>query len=173
MSVASKEKLIKKLSNKNYRDAYVEESVKTSMPFQIKALREQRDWSQAILGKQTSMKQNAISRIESAEYGALGINTLLRLASAFDCALLVKFVPFSRLLSEFEDVSSKALEVSAFGEDSFENKTKQYDSSPSVFENTNQIFTATPSEHLDSTYALFENSLPIVTVSNSSNSLVH
>lgn len=117
MSVTSKERLLKKLTKKAYRDAYSEESVKTSLPFQIKAMREQRDWSQAILGKKTDMKQNAVSRLESAEYGNLSINTLIRLANAFDCGLLVKFVPFSRLVREFEDVSPSALEVSGFDED--------------------------------------------------------
>lgn len=114
MSVISKEKLLKKLSNKEYRDAYAEESVKTSLPFQIKAMREQRDWSQAILGRKSEMKQNAVSRLESAEYGNLSVNTLLRLANAFDCGLLVRFVPFSRLLKEFNDVSPKALETESY-----------------------------------------------------------
>lgn len=117
MSVVSKEKLLKKLSKKAYRDAYAEESVKTSLPFQIKAMREQRDWSQAILGRKSNMKQNAVSRLESAEYGNLSVNTLLRLANCFDCALLVKFVPFSRLVREFEDVSPSALEVGGFEDD--------------------------------------------------------
>lgn len=117
MSVTSKEKLLRKLSKKAYREAYAEESVKTSLPFQIKAMREQRTWSQIILGKESGMKQNAISRLESAEYGNLNINTLLRLAKAFDCALLVKFVPFSRLVREFEDVSPNALEVDSFHDD--------------------------------------------------------
>lgn len=117
MSVVSKEKLVNKLSNWQYRNAYAEESVKTSLPFQIKAIREQRDWSQAILGKESDMKQNAVSRLESAEYGNLNINTLLRLANAFDCGLLVKFVPFSRLLKEFNDVSPAALEVDEFAND--------------------------------------------------------
>ncbi len=114
MSVGSKEKLLRKFQNREYRNAYAEESVKTCLPFQIKAIREQRDWSQAILGKESDMKPNAVSRLESAEYGNLNINTLLRLANAFDCGLLVKFVPFSRLLMEFEDVSSKSLEVDEY-----------------------------------------------------------
>lgn len=117
MSVVSKTKLLQKLSKKAYRDAYAEESVKTSLPFQIKAMREQRNWSQIVLGNKSSMKQNAISRLESAEYGTLNINTLIRLANAFDCGLLVKFVPFSRLVKEFEDVSPNALEVKSFEDD--------------------------------------------------------
>ena len=114
MSVTSRLKLLAKLRNKEYRDAYVEEKVTTSLPFQIRALREQREWSQAELGNQAEMRQNAVSRLEDAESGTPSISTLLRLARAFDVALLVKFVPFTKLLSEFSDVSSEALAVSTF-----------------------------------------------------------
>jgi transcriptional regulator with XRE-family HTH domain len=119
MSVTSKIKLLAKLRDKDYRDAYVEEKVATSLPFQIRALREQpgRDWSQAELGKRAGMRQNAISRLEDAESGTPSINTLLRLARAFDVALLVKFVPFSKLLSEFADLSSEALSAFSFEEE--------------------------------------------------------
>jgi len=118
MSVVSKEKLVRKLGKREYRNAYAEESVKTSLPFQIRAIREQRNWSQEILGDKAGMKQNAVSRLESEEYGNLNVSTLLRLANAFDCGLLVKFVPFSKLLLEFEDVSPYALTVKTFPEDS-------------------------------------------------------
>lgn len=116
MSVTSRLKLLAKLGNKEYRDAYVEEKVATSLPFQIRALREQpgREWSQAELGERAGMRQNAISRLEDAESGTPSITTLLRLARAFDVALLVKFVPFSKLLSEFADSSSEALSALSF-----------------------------------------------------------
>lgn len=116
MSVTSKIKLLAKLRDKEYRNAYVEEKVATSLPFQIRALREQpdRDWSQAELGRRAGMRQNAISRLEDAESGTPSISTLLRLARAFDVALLVKFVPFSKLLHEFADLSSEALSAQSF-----------------------------------------------------------
>jgi transcriptional regulator with XRE-family HTH domain len=114
MSVTSKIKQLAKLKRKAYRDAYVEEHVKTSLPFQIRTLREQREWSQRDLGEKTGMRQNAVSRLEKPDYGSLNVNTLLRLASAFDVALLIKFVPFRKLLDEFSDLSTKALEVSSF-----------------------------------------------------------
>ena len=119
MSVTSRLKLLRKLRNKQYRDAYVEQNVKTSLPFQIRTLREQpeREWSQGELGERADMRQNAISRLENADYGNLNINTLLRLASAFDVALLVKFVPFRKLLDEFKDLSANALEVGSFDQE--------------------------------------------------------
>lgn len=109
--------LINKLKNREYRRGWVEEGMKMVLPYQIQANRTKRDWSQAILGREAGMKQNAVSRLESMDYGNLSINTLLRLADAFDCGLLVKFVPFSRLVREFEDVSPSALEVESFTDD--------------------------------------------------------
>ncbi|CAN5575101.1 hypothetical protein BH24ACI2_BH24ACI2_08470 [soil metagenome] len=112
-----REKLVKKLTNKEYRDAWVDESVKTVIPYQIQAMRNQRDWSQDILGKKADMKQNVISRLESMNYGNLSVSTLLRIAHGLDCGLLVKFVPFSQLVKEFEDVSPSALQVNSFSDD--------------------------------------------------------
>jgi transcriptional regulator with XRE-family HTH domain len=112
-----RQKLAKKLTNKEYRDAWVDESVKSIVPYQIQAIRKQRGWSQAFLGEKAGMLPNAVTRLESVAYGNLSINTLLRIAHSFDCGLLVKFVPFSRLVGEFEDVSPNALEVDSFHDD--------------------------------------------------------
>ncbi len=112
-----REKLVKKLTNKDYRDAWVDESVKMLVPYQIQAIRNQRGWSQEILGSKAGMLRNAVSRLESIDYGNLSVNTLLRIAHGLDCGLLVKFVPFNRLVKEFDDVSPKALEVDSFEDD--------------------------------------------------------
>jgi hypothetical protein len=48
------------------------------------------------------------------------------MAAAFDVALLVKFVSFSRFLREFEDVSPSALEVPSFCDDHFSSVNFQY-----------------------------------------------
>lgn len=112
-------KTIEKLWNKPYRDAYVESHVKIGIPYQIQALREQagRKWSQAELGRRTHKPANVICRLEDPEYGRPTIRTLLEVASAFDVALLVKFVSYGRFLTEFEDVSPEALEVPSFTND--------------------------------------------------------
>ena len=58
-----------------------------------------------------------IARVEDINYGNLSLNTLLKIASAFDIGLLVKFVPYSRLVREFEDTSIAAVNVPAFSDD--------------------------------------------------------
>lgn len=120
--------MIEKLRNKAYRDAYVESHIKVGIPYQIRALREQksRKWSQRELGKRCGKQANVISRLEDPEYGGHTIRTLLQLASAFDVALLVKFISYSRFLKEFEEVSPSALEVPSFCDDHFSSLNLRY-----------------------------------------------
>jgi transcriptional regulator with XRE-family HTH domain len=99
----------KLLTNKAFRDAYVYEHVRNGVSFQIRAMREEKGWTQGKLGEISEKPRNVITRLEDPNYGKLTIRTLLEIASAFDVALLVKFVPFSRLLREYEDTSPSAL----------------------------------------------------------------
>lgn len=99
------------LANKNYRSAFVEESVKTGIAFQTRALRLRANWSQKELGEKSGKPQNVISRLENPDYGNFTIKTLLDLAAAFDIALSVKFVSFSELLNQLRNVSPEALAV--------------------------------------------------------------
>ena len=117
MSFGSKKGLVEELQNKKFRDAYVAEHVKTSVPIQIYILREQRHWNQTQLAERAKTTQTVISRLEDPDYGRLSISSLLKLASAFDVALLVKFVPFTRLFEEFEDTSPEALSAKSFTEE--------------------------------------------------------
>lgn len=112
-------KIIKELKNKEYRDAFAVEHIDTGIPFQVQALREQRGWSQNDLGNHADMAQEAISRIEDPNYGKLTIKTLKRLASAFDVGLMVRFVPFSDLVEWELNLSPGSLGVSSFNEDSY------------------------------------------------------
>src|SRR5437660_11155497 len=117
MSFGSKKRLVEELKNKKFRDAYVAEHVKTSVPIQIYILREQRHWNQTQLAERAKTTQTVISRLEDPDYGRLSISSLLKLASAFDVALLVKFVPFTRLFEEFEDTSPETLSAKSFMEE--------------------------------------------------------
>jgi transcriptional regulator with XRE-family HTH domain len=118
VSVASEKKRIAKLAdNKAYRDAYVTEHVKTSVPLQIRHLREEHTLTQTQLAEKAQTTQTVISRLEDPNYGNLTLNSLLKIAAAFDIGLLVKFVPFSRLLLEFQDLSPKTLSVQSFIEE--------------------------------------------------------
>lgn len=118
MSINSRPKLLIKLNNKRYRDAYVTEHVKTGIAFQIRALRSKKGLSQGGLADLAKTKQAVISRLEDPDYGKISLNSLYKLANALDVALLVKFVPYTKFLKDIEDVSPKKLAVNDFTEES-------------------------------------------------------
>jgi len=110
VSLLSRKTLTKKLlQSKKFRAAYVFEHIKRSIPFQVRTMRTEREWSQAKAGEEIGKPQNVISRLESPAYGKLTLQTLLDIAKGFDVGLIIKFVPFSRLVREYEDVSFDAL----------------------------------------------------------------
>jgi transcriptional regulator with XRE-family HTH domain len=108
------EKFVTKLDRKDYRHAYMAEGVRTWIARQVRALREQREMSQADLGREADKPQSAISRIEDPDYGKLTLQTLFDLAAAFDLPLLVQFVDWEDWLSRMNDVSSAALEKASY-----------------------------------------------------------
>jgi transcriptional regulator with XRE-family HTH domain len=117
MSGSSGSSVREDLADKEFRHAYAARHITTGIAYQIRALREQRGWSQAELGRQAGKPQSVISRLESPDYGKLSVQTLLELAAAFDVALMVRFVSFSDLLERTRDLSPEALAVPSFGEE--------------------------------------------------------
>lgn len=75
----------------------MESHLNKNLAFQIRALRDQVDWTQHDLARRVGMNQNAISRLENPNYGKATLTTLKRIAAAFDVAIVVRFVPFSQL----------------------------------------------------------------------------
>lgn len=110
----SRQKVLGKLKNKRYRDAFVREKVRTGIPNQVFILRKQAGKTQGELAKLAKTTQTVISRVEDPNYGKLTLSSLVKLANGLDIGLLVKFVPFSKLLDEVEDVSAPALAADNF-----------------------------------------------------------
>ncbi len=96
---------LKELKNKEYREAFMEEIVGTSLAFQVRRLREARDWTQEHLATRTGKAQETISQWENPNYGKYSLTTLKQLAAAFDVALLVRFVSFGELADWVVDVA--------------------------------------------------------------------
>lgn len=100
--------LLRSLKDKAFRDTFVETEIETLVPFQIRAMRRQRGWNQNELATRAGMAQGRISILENPNYeGAVNVKTLIKLASAFDVGLIVRFAPFS----EIAEWSSKMSEV--------------------------------------------------------------
>ena len=116
--MSTKAKLIRNLrKSKKYRDAFVDSEISVGIPFQIRALREQRTWSQKELAEATSMLQPRICAMEQAGYGNFTLNTLKKLASAFDVGLLVRFAPFGELVNWADSFSPDSFSVPNCEED--------------------------------------------------------
>jgi transcriptional regulator with XRE-family HTH domain len=112
-------KLLEKLRRKAYREAYVEENVRTGIAYQIRALREARGWSQKKFAEMLGKPQSVLSRIEDPDYGKLSLQTLLEVASTFDVALLVQFADFPDFIGRMSNVSPEALNKQSFNEARF------------------------------------------------------
>ncbi len=106
--------LINELREKKYRDAYVASQIRISIPFQIRGLRKSRGWNQEFLANEARMAQPRISEMEKPGERRLTIETLLRIASAFDVALQVRFVPFSQIIEDDKSFDPDNFEIKTF-----------------------------------------------------------
>ena len=113
MNVIS-EKFANELTDKEMREAYLAAQTRTKIANQIRAIRNQRGWSQEEFAKLTQKPQSNISRLESREYGNYTLKTLLDLAAAFDVGLAVEFVSYEQFLIRTQDLRPEALEVPIF-----------------------------------------------------------
>ena len=110
--------IIKRLTKKGFRDAYVRSLLSHGLAHQIRALRLQRNWTQVELAQKLELKtQSAVARIEDPSYGRLSIATLLKLSSVFDVALSVRFISYGKFVLEREDVSPAAISAESFEEE--------------------------------------------------------
>jgi transcriptional regulator with XRE-family HTH domain len=101
--------MFKRLKEKRFRDTFVAGEIRRLLPFQLRALRAAREWTQGELGERANMPQTVISRIENGNAGSLNIKTLVKLAAAFDVALVIRFEPIDRLLSWVDNLSPERM----------------------------------------------------------------
>lgn len=141
-----KKHLTEKLASKKYRDAFVTSYIDQGIPFQIKALREQRDWTQEQLAEYSRMAQTRISLLENPNNKGITLKTLKALASAFDVGLIVRFVPYGDIVHWDLALSSESLRVPSFKDDPY---FKEEDESTLSDENQYVINTLTdPSKNV-------------------------
>jgi transcriptional regulator with XRE-family HTH domain len=118
LSIATtKRDLLNSLKDREFRAAFNLENVYTTVCFQLRALREQREMSQAEFAKEVKpkMAQERISILEDPNADSKPtLNTLLRLADAADIGLEVRFVPFSTVLARSVHTDMRELEVDSF-----------------------------------------------------------
>ena len=106
-----------KLKNKKYREEFVAAQVKRGIPFQIRTLMKQLQFSQEELAKRANLSQGVVSRAADMNYGNLTLNTIIRVAAGFDLAFIGRFVPFSELDLWFTELSEASVRVKTFDEE--------------------------------------------------------
>lgn len=105
------------IRNKEYRHGLVNAQIEVDLPLQIRALRKQLVGTQSELSRLTGMKQARISDMEKPGKVHFSLETLRRLAEAFDVAFVVRFAPFSELLDWSGKFSPDTFQVRSFTEE--------------------------------------------------------
>jgi transcriptional regulator with XRE-family HTH domain len=118
VSMSLRNQLLEKFTDKEYRDNFVQEYIFSRIPLKIKSMRDARDISQQQLGQMAGIAQPWVSKLEDPNYGRSTLSTLLKIASAFDVALHVDFVPFSEILNRSSSLSEDAFAVPSYANDS-------------------------------------------------------
>jgi transcriptional regulator with XRE-family HTH domain len=113
----SRDMLREEFQDKEYRQTYAEDFLNTKIATQIRVLREQRGWTQAELADMIGTKQAGVSRLENVNYSGWKIETLKKIARAFDVVFNAGFESFGKLLDEAEEFSREALEKPSFEHD--------------------------------------------------------
>jgi transcriptional regulator with XRE-family HTH domain len=102
------------MQDKEYRHGFVNAQIEIDLPFQIRALRKQRELTQPQLADLTGMKQSRISKMEKPGAAHFTLETLRRLAKALDVALLVRFAPFRELVAWSHEFNPDSFVVPSF-----------------------------------------------------------
>lgn len=100
--------------DKDERQAYMEATVEQDIAWQIASNRRARNLNQKDLAVAVKTRQSAIARLEDPTYGRHSIAMLVKVAHAFDCALRVSLISYSKLAEDVVDTSDEALYVAPF-----------------------------------------------------------
>lgn len=117
-TIDKQEQIWQSLSNHEYRQQFVEEEINVGLALQIKAIRDKQELTQTELAKKMGVRQPLISQWEDPDYeGKFTLSSLKDLAKVFDVALLVKFVPFSKLVEWTTNITKDSIAPPKYKED--------------------------------------------------------
>ena len=106
--------ILKRLPDREFRNAYRRARVRTLLAYQIRAIRKKRGWLQGMFAEALKKPQSVASRYEDPGYGKYTLETLHDIADAFDCGLVVKFEPYQDFLIKTSDLTAENLLAEAF-----------------------------------------------------------
>ncbi len=105
------------LDDQEYSEAFISAEIATTLPFQLKAMRMQRGWTQKEVARRIGGNQKTISDFENPNYARYTLTSLKKLASVYDVGLIVRFAPFSELVDWAATLSPEKLAVPARDKD--------------------------------------------------------
>jgi transcriptional regulator with XRE-family HTH domain len=111
------EQLRQSFPDKEYRDAYSESFMNSHVAAQIKVLREEYPLTQGELGEKIGTSQPGIARFENVNYSAWKVETLRKIARAFNVRLKITFEEFGTLPDDIEGFRRESLRRTPFERD--------------------------------------------------------
>jgi len=109
--------LISEMKDKAYRDAYVRAQITTTLPFRLRGLRKSMGLTQEKLAALTGMAQSRFPNLERPTGKMPDLDTLCRIASAYDIAVQVRFIPFSELINDETRFDPENFSIRTFDEE--------------------------------------------------------
>jgi transcriptional regulator with XRE-family HTH domain len=105
---------LRQLRDAELRDGFVADHVRARFALLVRALREQRGWSQAELGQRLGKPQSVVSRLEDPDYGKLTLQTMFEVAAAFGLALYIDMPEWDDWFRLMSNMSSRNLQRQSF-----------------------------------------------------------
>jgi transcriptional regulator with XRE-family HTH domain len=125
-------------TDQGYRHASLEAHIENSIAWQVRVNREERGLTQRDLALVVGTRQSAISKLEDPDGGDMRLSKLVKVAHAFDCALLVRFVSYPEFAAWTADVRPDRLLADSFASDQTKMSYFSNRQSGSVFQNALQ-----------------------------------
>jgi transcriptional regulator with XRE-family HTH domain len=110
------DQFVQQLADKEVRSEFAADQIRARIAALIRALRDDPDrgWTQSELGQRTGKTQNVISRFESADYGKMSLQSLFKIADAFDLPVWIDMPEWEEWLHLIKDVPNRNTRRSAF-----------------------------------------------------------
>lgn len=116
-----------KWKDKEYRQEYMATAVEQTLSWQIKINREHRNLNQEQLANLAEISLKELQENEDTTFEDHDLKTLVKIANAFDCALLVKFVPYSELALESHRLGERDLYACSYEQETSKPTEVVYD----------------------------------------------